>query len=75
MLAVILCACANNDASQLGSTPSAEAEASEKELDAKLEEIFKDAEVQSNLPEDNGMAGVYKWVEMDDLGVMAYLIL
>ncbi|MBP3241189.1 MAG: hypothetical protein J6M92_11700 [Oribacterium sp.] len=75
MLAVILCACANNDASQLGSTPSAEAEASEKELDAKLDEIFKDAEVQSNLPEDNGMAGVYKWVEMDDLGVKAYLIL
>ena len=55
MLAVILCACANNDASQLGSTPSAEAEASEKELDAKLDEIFKGAEVQSNLPEDNGM--------------------
>ncbi|MEE3462201.1 MAG: hypothetical protein VZR00_10040, partial [Lachnospiraceae bacterium] len=49
MLAVILCAFASNDASQLGSSPSAEADASEIELDAKLDEIFKDAEVQSYL--------------------------
>ena len=75
MLAMILCACANKEVSQPDSTPSAEVEASEKELDAKLDEIFKDAEVQTDLPEDNGMTGVYKWVEMADLDVKAYLIL
>ena len=32
-------------------------------------------EVKVTLPEDNGMAGVYKWIEMGDYGLEAYLIL
>ena len=44
-------------------------------LDKELDEIFKDAEVQAKLPEDNGMVGVYKWVEMGNYGMDTYLIL
>ena len=32
-------------------------------------------EVKVTLPEDNGMAGVYKWIEMGDYGLETYLIL
>ena len=32
-------------------------------------------EVQVNLPEDHGMAGIYKWIEMTDYGLETYLIL
>ena len=32
-------------------------------------------EVVVTLPEDNGMAGVYKWIEMQDYGLDTYLIL
>ena len=75
MLTLGLCACGNKAASQPETEPSAKTEVSEEELDAKLDEIFQDAEVQANLPEDNGMVGVYKWVEMADNGIKAYLIL
>ena len=44
-------------------------------IDAKLDEILGDEEVDVSLPEDNGMFGVYKWVEMEKNGVKAYLLL
>ena len=33
------------------------------------------SEVQVILPEDNGLAGIYKWIEMGDYGLETYLIL
>ncbi len=32
-------------------------------------------EVKVALPADNGLAGIYKWVELEDEGILAYLIL
>lgn len=36
---------------------------------------FLDGKHRSTLPEDNGMAGVYKWVEMANIGTEAYLLI
>ena len=35
----------------------------------------KAKEYPAALPEDNGMIGVYKWVEMADIGTDAYLVI
>ena len=75
ILLLSLCACGNKAESKPDTEPSAEAETSEEALDAKLDEILGDKEVDVSLPEDNGMFGVYKWVEMEKNGVKAYLLL
>ena len=84
VLAVCLCACGGGSASpsnidapantETPVEPVAENEAAG-EPAGTVEEETDDGEIHVILPEDNGMAGVYKWVEMAEYGVDAYLIL
>lgn len=62
-LAMLLCACGGGTASTPEPAPAPEEPAEEP------------VEIQVTLPEDNGMAGIFKWVEMGDYGLETYLIL
>ena len=74
-LTMCLCACVRAEASSLDTdfpvgagTPEAAA--------ATTEDGTAEAEaLHVNLPEDNGMAGIYKWIEMENYGLDTYLIL
>ena len=68
-LTMCLCACVRAEASSLDTdfpvgagTPEAAA--------ATTEDGTAEAEaLHVNLPEDNGMAGIYKWIEMENYGL------
>ena len=70
-----LCACAQAETSSLDTDSPANAGTSEA-AEATTEVGSAEAEeVQVTLPDDNGMAGIYKWIEMEDYGLKTYLIL
>ena len=61
----------------VGGAESADNAENQKEAATLTENETSEAEAPFvvNLPEDNGMAGIYKWIEMHDYGVDTYLIL
>ena len=81
MLAMGLCACGKGAATTSNTDSSADTKAAEKTTE--VTETTETAEAGSTaqeksavtLPEDKGMAGVYKWVEMAGYGVDSYLLL
>ena len=74
-LTICLCACAGGTTAPSNTVPPASAETPEKAAATAEVKTAEAGELRSTLPEDNGLAGVYKWVEMADIGVDAYLIL
>ena len=81
-LALSLCACGGGTTTQPDAEPStgtAEEAAStadgETAAEGETAEAGEEETASVALPEDDGMVGVYKWTEMEDYGVPAYLIL
>ena len=81
-LTMLLCVCgggtalASDTASpSVTDTPQETATTPEESTDAVENTTGKIEEVQVTLPEDNGIAGIYKWIEMGDYGLETYLIL
>ncbi len=74
-LTMCLCACVQAETSSLDTESPASAGTPEAG-EATMEDGSAEAEeLHVTLPEDNGMAGVYKWIEMADYGLETYLIL
>ena len=81
-MTMILCAfgggmayASDADSASVTDTPQEVATVPEVTADAAENTIAETEEVHVTLPEDNGLAGVYKWIEMTDYGVETYLIL
>ena len=72
-LAVCLCSCGSGSQQQSGNDSSSDTETVE---DATESATVEEKNYPDTLPEDNGnMTGVYKWVEMADNDVNAYLVI
>ena len=81
-LMMLLCACGGGTTSASGADSPAVPETHEEtatapeETKAATENTTDETEkIQVDLPEDNGMAGIFKWIEMGDYGLETYLIL
>ncbi len=75
-LAMLLCACGGGTAPALGTDAHADTGTSgEAATPATKDNTAETKELHVTLPEDNGMFGIYKWVEMENIGVTVYLIL
>ena len=74
-LTMCLCSCASGATSSSDTEAAAVAE-TQKEAEASTEnETAEIEDLVVVLPEDNGMAGVYKWIEMAEYGLDTYLLL
>ena len=78
MLATSLCACGSGSTPQTDTNSPADTamtEETETATDNETAEAGEVQEVRMSIPEDNGMAGVYKRIEMEDYGAKAYLLI
>ena len=85
-LAILLCACGGGTApapstgapaapSSDTNTPADTGTSGEAATPATEDNTAETEELQVTLPKDNGMTGVYKWVEMEEKGITANLII
>ena len=81
MLTTSLCACgsqvapASDTGSSAGTETASEITESAETSETTENEPTDEENLVVTLPEDNGMAGVFKWVEMEDYGLPTYLLL
>ena len=81
-MTMILCAfgggmayASDADSASVTDTPQEVATVPEVTADAAENTTVETEEVHVTLPEDNGLAGVYKWIEMEKIGITANLII
>jgi len=75
-LLLILClsGCGRKEAS-LGTESTAITETSDAAVETTENDPSDGEDFVVDLPEDNGIAGIYKWIEMEEYGVPTYLLL